>query len=162
MICGNKACKFEFCWLCLKESLPGHYEEGPCSGMQFIDPDSFFYRLEQKYPILYYVFFFFKMILLIIGFCLFVCFPALALWILAGFILNENFLMNDDDEDKLFVLSKSLSIMHYIICIPILLSVQSVFYFSLAIVMIVLTFYTIFYIFNGIYLLFILCSYCCH
>jgi len=49
MICGNKACKFEFCWLCLKESLPGHYESGPCLGKQFINPDSIFYQLENKY-----------------------------------------------------------------------------------------------------------------
>ena len=66
MICGNKACKFEFCWLCLQESLPDHYESGPCLGKQFINPDSIFYQLENKYPILYYIFFFFKLILLIL------------------------------------------------------------------------------------------------
>ena len=162
MICGNKACKFEFCWLCLQESLPGHYETGPCSGMQFVDPDSFFYRLEQKYPFLYYIFFFFKLILLIIGFCIFTCFPALLLWISVAFILNENFVMSDDDEDKLFILPKSLSIMHYIICIPILLSIQTVYYMALAICLIILSLYIVFYFFNAIYLLIMLCIYCAH
>lgn len=34
MICTN--CKYEWCWLCLKESLPGHYDEGGnCEGLQF-------------------------------------------------------------------------------------------------------------------------------
>ena len=34
MTCIN--CKFEWCWLCLKESLPGHYDEGGnCQGLQF-------------------------------------------------------------------------------------------------------------------------------
>ena len=34
MICAN--CKYEWCWLCLKESLPGHYDEGGnCEGLQY-------------------------------------------------------------------------------------------------------------------------------
>ena len=134
MTCGNKSCKFEFCWLCLQESLPGHYEAGPCSGMQFVDPDSIFYQLEQKYPFLYYVFLFLRIIIIIICFSLFLCFPALLLWILMAFILYENYLMEDTDEDKLYTLSKSLNITHFIISIPILLSVQTILYVSLVII----------------------------
>ena len=160
MTCGNKACKFEFCWLCLQESLPGHYESGPCNGMQFVDPDSLFYRLEQKYPFLYYVFFFFRILLLIIGFCIFVCFPALLLWIIIGFILNENFTMDDNDEEKLFTLSKSLSIMHYIICIPILLALQSTVYMALAITIICLVLYIFFCLLYELILLFGSCISC--
>ena len=34
MTCIN--CKYEWCWLCLKESLPGHYDEGGnCEGLQY-------------------------------------------------------------------------------------------------------------------------------
>ena len=34
MTCSN--CKYEWCWLCLQESLPGHYNAGgKCEGLQF-------------------------------------------------------------------------------------------------------------------------------
>ena len=34
MICAN--CKYEWYWFCLKESLPGHYDEGGnCYGLQY-------------------------------------------------------------------------------------------------------------------------------
>ena len=161
MICGNKACKFEFCWLCLKESLPGHYESGPCLGKQFINPDSIFYQLENKYPILYYIFFFFKLIFIILCFCISLCFPALLLWPLTAFILHENFIIEPDDLDKLFILSKKLSITHYIICIPILLSVQTIYYMILAICLIFLVVFLITRIFIGIYFIIIFFIYKC-
>ena len=148
MICGNKSCKYEFCWLCLQESLPNHYESGPCSGKQFIDPESIFYQLEQKYPFLYYVFLFFKIIIIIICFLVFLFVPVSLLWIMMAFILYENYIMEDDDEDKLYTLSKSLSITHFMIGIPILLSVQSVCYLALSIAvayMIIYIFYLILY-----------------
>ena len=53
MICGNPTCKYEFCWLCMKEIEPGHYENSPCAGKQFLDPESFGYQLELNYPCLY-------------------------------------------------------------------------------------------------------------
>jgi hypothetical protein len=43
-------CHYEFCWLCLKESLPNHYEFGSCAGMQFIDENSFIYRFRNTHP----------------------------------------------------------------------------------------------------------------
>ena len=161
MICGNKACKFEFCWLCLKESLPGHYEYGECEGKQFVDTDSYFYQLEQKYPFLYYVFWFFKSILIIIGFLISFCFPALLLWVLLGIVFYLNFTNEDDDEDKLFILSKRLSITHYIISFPIILSVQSFFYIVVTICLCGITIYVIAHILSAIYLFLCLCFYCC-
>ena len=161
MICGNKACKFEFCWLCLKESLPGHYEQGECEGKQFVDTDSIFYQLEQKYPFLFYVFCFFKFLLIIICFLISVCFPALPLWIFLAIILYFNFNMEDDDEDKLFILPKYLSILHFVISFPIILSVQTIYYMGLALSLVGISLYIVFYIFNTIYLLICLCIYCC-
>ena len=43
MIGGNPTCKYEFCWLCLQESTPDHYENGPCTGKQFEDTESILY-----------------------------------------------------------------------------------------------------------------------
>ena len=128
MTCGNKACKYEFCWLCLKESLPGHYESGECEGKQFVDTDSIFYQLEQKYPFLFYVFCFFKIIFLILVISLSLLLPILPLSLLTGFLLYDNYITEENDEEKLFILSKSLSIIHFIICIIILFSVQNLFY----------------------------------
>ena len=57
MTCGNPICRYEFCWLCMKEAVPNHFDYGPCQGKQFFDPDSFAYRLKQTHPRLYYIFF---------------------------------------------------------------------------------------------------------
>lgn len=51
MICGNPQCKYEFCWLCLNESLPDHYRFGPCKGMQFADEDGLLFKI-RGYPCL--------------------------------------------------------------------------------------------------------------
>ena len=45
-------CHYEFCWLCLKESLPNHYQFGSCAGLQFVDENSFFYRYRNTHPFL--------------------------------------------------------------------------------------------------------------
>ena len=57
MICGNPICKYEFCWICMKEAVPGHYKYGRCQGMQFTDPNSFPMRLKRFHPILYKILF---------------------------------------------------------------------------------------------------------
>ena len=59
MTCGNPTCKYEFCWLCMNEAVPGHYDYGPCAGRQFFDPDSFENRLNENYPILGKIYSFF-------------------------------------------------------------------------------------------------------
>ena len=50
MTCGNNLCKYEFCWLCMKEAVPGHFEYGQCKGMQFINPNSFMFKLKRNHP----------------------------------------------------------------------------------------------------------------
>jgi hypothetical protein len=56
MTCGNPICRYEFCWLCMKEAVPNHFDFGPCQGKQFFDPDSFAYRLQQAHPCLYAIY----------------------------------------------------------------------------------------------------------
>ena len=53
MTCGNPICKYEFCWLCMQEAVPNHFDYGPCAGKQFYDPDSFSSQLKVNHPCLY-------------------------------------------------------------------------------------------------------------
>ena len=53
MTCGNPTCKYEFCWLCMQEAVPNHFDYGPCAGKQFYDPDSFSSQLKANHPCLY-------------------------------------------------------------------------------------------------------------
>ena len=64
MTCGNPTCKYQFCWLCLNEYSPGHYDYGECKDMQFIDEDSFEYWLHENCPYLRYIYRGFLFILL--------------------------------------------------------------------------------------------------
>ena len=68
MICGNPTCKYEFCWLCLQESTPDHYEFGPCAGKQFEDTESILYGhpcLEKLFNVLMIIVFIILIILVI-------------------------------------------------------------------------------------------------
>jgi len=143
MTCGNKACRYEFCWLCLKESLPDHYETGPCAGLQFVDPDSYWYQLEQKYPFLFYVFTALKILLLILLILLALGAPSVILCLFCYFTLRENYYMSDDDVDKMYTLPKYLCIFHFLICVPVLLAAQSLGYLASSISIIVLLIYGI-------------------
>ena len=67
MICGNPTCKYEFCWLCLQESTPDHYEFGPCAGKQFEDTESILYGhpcLEKLFNVLMVIVFIILIILM--------------------------------------------------------------------------------------------------
>ena len=97
MTCGNPICKYEFCWLCMNEAVPGHYEYGPCAGKQFFDPDSFSYWLEQNYPFLGFLYI---VLYLICSFIFFVtCFiaiPGIGLFfIFYGIIYETNEIPNE-------------------------------------------------------------------
>ena len=50
MTCGNSACRFEFCWLCMQEAVPGHFQFGKCKGMQFVNTNSCLYKLKIRHP----------------------------------------------------------------------------------------------------------------
>ena len=56
MTCGNSACKFEFCWLCMQEAVPGHFQYGKCKGMQFINTNSCLYKLKMRHPFIYKIY----------------------------------------------------------------------------------------------------------
>ena len=66
MTCGNALCKYEFCWLCMKEAVPGHFEYGQCKGMQFINPNSFMYKLKRSHPWIFNILSFLRSIALIL------------------------------------------------------------------------------------------------
>ena len=99
MICGNPTCKHEFCWLCMKKSEPGHYEFGPCSGKQFIDPDGLLFKIQVNCPCLYKLY----QVLTIIGIVLFVLIflavPCLTYSLIFFFVIFED--ENDYGFDKL-------------------------------------------------------------
>ena len=56
MTCGNAACRFEFCWLCMQEAVPGHFQYGKCKGMQFINTNSCTYKLKMNHPFIYQIY----------------------------------------------------------------------------------------------------------
>lgn len=78
--CGNPLCKYEFCWICMKESIPDHYNYGPCAGMQFIEPDSILFKIKINYPAIYCIYSLIHCIYIVSVFILFVfIFPSLSL-----------------------------------------------------------------------------------
>ena len=76
--CTN--CNYEFCWLCMNEAVPNHYDYGPCAGRQFFDPDSFQNRLRETHPRLYSIVSVFMIIFGILNFIVsFIILPAIGL-----------------------------------------------------------------------------------
>ena len=102
MTCGNPMCKYEFCWLCMNEAVPGHYEFGPCAGRQFFDPNSLSYYIEQNYPILSYVYEFIRYFLVFLNFvicCLLL--PGIGLAIFSfGMIFVEDTFRREFNNDS--------------------------------------------------------------
>ena len=122
MTCGNPACKYEFCWLCMNEAVPGHYEFGECAGRQFFDPDSLSFYLEQNYPILHNIYTFLAyvgLLLLFITSCFFI--PGLGLSF-ASFILifEERVLIN--------IRNNYVEIIFFFTCVCISFCCQSIAY----------------------------------
>ena len=90
MTCGNPICKYEFCWLCMQEAVPNHFDYGPCEGKQFFDPDSFSYQLKQNHPCLYCLYslgmvLFYFVIISVAG----IAVPGIGLSILAYILIFE-------------------------------------------------------------------------
>ena len=118
MTCGNPICKYEFCWLCMNEAVPNHYDFGPCAGKQFFDPESFENRLRETHPKLYEVVKVILIILRVLNFIL--CFflvPAL------GFSLFAYFILYVEEED--IIHDKKIKFIEFLICICVSLYSQS-------------------------------------
>jgi len=134
MTCGNPICKYEFCWLCMNEAVPGHYEFGPCAGKQFFDPDSFSYQLHVNHPFLSFFYEIFMFILGTILFILaFVAVPGIGLSFLSyGLIYDFDDLRNEIGNEiiKFFL---------FLICICICFCCQSIVYIAWALIAFVTT-----------------------
>ena len=105
MICGNPICKYEFCWLCMQESVPNHFDYGPCAGKQFYDPDSFLNQLKINYPFLYIIACFFIGIALLILFIICcMAIPGLAFAIIFfGLIFTGDLVENVNSKAKIII-----------------------------------------------------------
>lgn len=74
MICGNPNCNYEFCWVCMKECLPNHYDQGLCAGLQFIDEDSWAYKAMSFHPCVRCGYSVVRTILLVLCYAIFILF----------------------------------------------------------------------------------------
>ena len=105
MTCGNPICKYEFCWLCMQEAVPNHFDYGPCAGKQFFDPDSFSYQLKLNHPFLYIIYCIFVGIFFFILFV--ICCMALPFITLAVisfvFIFEEDIFETCPDNSKIII-----------------------------------------------------------
>ena len=87
MTCGNSACRFEFCWLCMQEAVPGHFQFGKCKGMQFIDTTGCIYKLKLRHPILYRIY---NLMTLILIYLILILIPSLVFISVFLIIFLEN------------------------------------------------------------------------
>ena len=74
MTCGNPLCRYEFCWLCMDEAVPGHFQFGRCKGMQFTNPNSCMYKFRSRFPCLFAIY---CLIMVLFFLCLFILIPSL-------------------------------------------------------------------------------------
>ena len=89
MTCGNHLCKYEFCWICMKEAVPGHFEYGRCRGMQFIDTNSCMYKLKQKHPCIHCLIILFKCLIdFLITFAIILLFPSVVIMLVIIILLG--------------------------------------------------------------------------
>ena len=107
MTCGNPICRYEFCWLCMQEAVPNHFDYGPCAGKQFFDPDSFVYQLKINHFCLYIIYWIFMGIFLFILFI--ICCMAIPGLALAFF----SFMMIFDEDIFDYIDSKKTKIIIY-------------------------------------------------
>ena len=90
MTCGNPNCKYEFCWICIKESLPDHFKKGPCAGLQFLDEESYMYYIRMNYPKIYCIIQSFICIYITIIFLLFILIPCLSFIVIFYYMIVHN------------------------------------------------------------------------
>ena len=131
MTCGNALCKYEFCWLCMKEAVPGHFEYGQCKGMQFTDPSSFMYQLSRNHPYLYKILIIVRsLICLFIILSVIIFIPSVILILVSLFFLTSN---NNPFKDRLKKLNKYSLILFILTFSCIIFSLQNVLHLMLAI-----------------------------
>ena len=121
MTCGNPICKYEFCWLCMNEAVPNHYDYGQCAGKQFFDPDSLENRLRVSHPILYMVVHVFMIIFGVINFIIsFVILPCIGLSLFSYFVLYV--------EEENLIRNKTAKFFEFLTCICVAIYSQSLVY----------------------------------
>ena len=121
MTCGNPLCKYEFCWLCMNEAVPNHYDFGQCAGKQFFDPDSLENRLRVNYPSLYMIYHVFLIIFGVINFIVsFVLLPCIGLTLFSYFVLYV--------EEENIIRDKFVKFFEFLICICVAIYSQSFIY----------------------------------
>ena len=146
MTCGNPTCKYEFCWLCMNEAIPNHYDIGECAGKQFLDIDSWEYWVSQNCPYLSYLFTFLQyfLIIILIIFCSIIL-PGCGLCFISwGFIMHElsesfvNYYVRDIELLICFLLSFPLQSVVYNIFIGIYLLLTHAYYLIIGIIFLLL------------------------
>ena len=143
MTCGNPICGYEFCWLCMNEAIPDHYDIGPCAGKQFIDPDSFEYWIQENLPCLKYVILFFEYFFTALFFItIFVIIPSFGLIFCSYFFIYEEFTEED------FV-NNTVRNFEFLICILISLPGQNMVY-DIFIILFLMGYYYYHFILCGI------------
>jgi hypothetical protein len=131
MTCGNSQCKYEFCWLCMKEAVPGHFEYGQCKGMQFTDTSSFMFQLSRNHPCLYRILTLARcLIVLFIILSVIIFIPSLILILIILFFLTSN---NNPFKDILKRLNKYSKILFVLALSCIIFSLQNVLHFMLVV-----------------------------
>ena len=154
MTCGNPRCGYEFCWLCMNEAIPHHYEIGPCAGKQFIDPDSFQYMIQENCPYLKYVLLFLQYLWFTIVFItIFIIIPAFGIIFFSYFFIYEE--LNEED-----FLNSSVRKIDFLICILLSFPCQSLIY-NIFILVFLICFYYIHYVMFGIIAILIIFACCC-
>ena len=160
MICGNPTCKYEFCWLCMNESLPDHYRFGPCAGMQFADEDGLLYRIRDN-PCLVCIYRIFQ--------CFFCCLSIIAFLLcppLTVVLLNFSSMILSPNPSSITTKRPLSSNMHrflntgiFCIIVSITLIILPIFYFFYVLV---LTVFMIWFMFSMVKcLLYCFCCCCC-
>ena len=136
MTCGNPICKYEFCWLCMNEAVPNHFDYGPCAGKQFFDPDSLEYKFQMSHPKLFCFYSIFKCIFSLIFFIVvFLCVPAFGLSLFAFEVIISNDRFRESFSKKYMKYVMFMSVFCYSLCIQsIIYMLWGIIFSSLAII----------------------------
>ena len=124
--CGNPICKYEFCWICMKESIPGHYNYGPCAGMQFIEPDSILFTIKNNYPKLYCIYSLFHCI-----YILFIILLSLFILPCISFIyLSYQIMFNSNNANRVHLIPRKycIHVIYFLSISCIFICMQSIIY----------------------------------